>query len=269
MPFLPESLARAGQLDFLSTSERLALNHIRGNGYLCMFGIFEEFILPFVLDHARSELQSSDQSLRAFLAFAGEEAKHMQLFRRFREEFERGFGSACVVIGPAERIGRAILSHHPLAVALIVLHSEWMTQRHYVESVKDNRTLDPQFRSLLKHHWMEEAQHAKLDTLMIDSFVAAATQQEIDRAFDEYIEIAKFLEIGLNQQVELDLLSLSQVTRRKFSAAEREKFLEVQRKALRWTFLGSGMTHPNFIATVEYLHPSASERLPHIAATHW
>ena len=39
-----------------------------------------------------------------------------------------------------------------------------MTQLHYLDSVKDDGDLDPLFKSLLRHHWMEEAQHAKLDT---------------------------------------------------------------------------------------------------------
>ena len=44
-----------------------------------------------------------------------------------------------------------------------------MTQGHYVESVQNDQELDPQFKSLLKHHWMEEAQHTKLDTLMVEA----------------------------------------------------------------------------------------------------
>jgi hypothetical protein len=47
-PFLPETLARIEPLDFLTPKERLALNHIRGHDYLYIFGLVEEFILPFV-----------------------------------------------------------------------------------------------------------------------------------------------------------------------------------------------------------------------------
>ncbi len=36
-PFMPESLARVEPLTFLSPVERLTLNHIRGNTYLCIF----------------------------------------------------------------------------------------------------------------------------------------------------------------------------------------------------------------------------------------
>ena len=87
-PFMPESLARTKGLDFLSEHERLTLNHIRAHEYLCMFGLVEEFILPFVMDHVRSDLPNADDvRVRAMLQFAAEEAKHIQLFKRFRELF--------------------------------------------------------------------------------------------------------------------------------------------------------------------------------------
>ena len=109
-PFLPESLAGTAALGFLTPAERLTLNHIRGHGYLYMFGMVEEFILPFVLDHARPMLALDDYRTRALLEFAAEEAKHIQLFKRFREAFEAGFGLQCEMIGPAEAVSKAVLA---------------------------------------------------------------------------------------------------------------------------------------------------------------
>ncbi|HEX5733798.1 MAG TPA: diiron oxygenase [Blastocatellia bacterium] len=259
-PFMPEALARVEQLGFLTPAERLVLNQIRGNGYLCLFGLLEEVILPFVLDHARARLDEDEYSVRAFLQFASEEAKHIHLFRRFSEEFERGFGTQCALIGPSAEVAPAMLSHHPLAVALIVLQGEWMSQRHYIESVRDNQDLDPLFKSLLKHHWMEEAQHAKLDTLMVEEMAAAYSRSEIEGAFEEYFEIASFLDGGFKQQAEFDLESLTRATGRTLSASDRQKFIEVQHQAYRWTFIGSGMTHENFLATLESIDPALRRR---------
>ena len=148
-PFMPESLAQTEPLTFLSKEEKRILNQIRGNAYLCIFGLVEEFILPFVLDHARTQLRGDDYRVRALLKFASEEAKHIQLFKQFRMEFEDGFGTICNVIGPPEAIAAAILKHDPLGVAITTLHIEWMVQRHYLESIKDDQQLDPQFKSLL------------------------------------------------------------------------------------------------------------------------
>src|SRR5262245_6654242 len=70
--FLPDSLARARLLAFLSASEQRLFNQIRAHGYLYMFGLVEEFILPFVMDHTRSRLGlgDGDHRVRAFLEFA-------------------------------------------------------------------------------------------------------------------------------------------------------------------------------------------------------
>lgn len=264
-PFLPESLARIESLDSLSADEKRTLNQIRANAYLYIFGLVEEFILPFVMDHARLQLHGDDYRVRALLQFAGEEAKHIQLFKRFREEFEKGFGSSCPVIGPPEAIAQAVLAHDSLAVAITILHLEWMTQRHYIDSVQDNQALDPQFKSLLKHHWMEEAQHARLDTLMVSALGESRTPQQIEAAVTEYLEIGALLDDGLKQQVELDLEAFQRVTGRKLTLPEREKFIVEQIQANRWTYLGSGMTHPIFLSTLGDLMPEARTRIEEIA----
>lgn len=259
-PFMPEGLARTG-LDFLDPEERLALNQIRGHGYLCMFGLVEEFILPFILDHARPLLHGDDYRTRALLQFACEEAKHIQLFRRFRTAFEAGFGVECEVIGPPREIARQVLAHHPLAVALVTLHIEWMTQRHYLESVKDDGDLDPQFKSLLRHHWMEEAQHAKLDTLVVEALVEQCSEKDRAAALEDYFRIGAFIDAGLAQQVEFDAASLHAATGRSLDDSEMAQFRRAQLQAQRWTFLGSGMTHPNVLATAERVSPSARQRI--------
>ena len=99
-PFMPESLAQVNEISFLTPAEKMTLNQIRGYEYLSMFGLVEEFILPYVVDHARPQLSGDDYRVRALLGFAGEEAKHIHLFKRFRDEFEEGFGSKCEFIGP-------------------------------------------------------------------------------------------------------------------------------------------------------------------------
>lgn len=260
-PFLPEALARVRELDFLTPAEQMIANQIRGHNYLYLFGLVEEFILPFVLDHARPQLQGDDFRVRAFLNFASEEAKHIHLFKRFREEFEKGFGIACDVIGPAEDIAKAVLVHDPLAVALVILHIEWMTQRHYMDSIKDDTNLDPQFKSLLKHHWMEEAQHAKLDTLMVEALAEGRDATGIARAFDEYLEIGMLLDGGLKQQTIFDADAFCRAAKRRLSGDELETFVNQQHQAMRWTFLGSGMSHRRFLQTVETLSPAQRTRL--------
>lgn len=260
-PFMPEGLARVEPLTFLSPAEQLKLNQIRGHTYLVMFGIVEEFILPFLMDHARPYLLGESSRARALLEFAAEEAKHIHLFRAFREQFREGFGVECGVIGPAADIGAHVLSHHPLSVALLILHVEWMTQRHFTESVEEAGDLDPRFKDLLLHHWMEERQHAQMDTLIVEQMAEGLAANQIEDAVDGYIELGGFLDGGLKQQTEMDLDALERTVGRKLPVADREAFLGQQHQANRWTYIGSGMSHPNFLRTLGKLSPKMRDTI--------
>src|SRR5829696_1866484 len=262
--FMPESLARTGALSSLNAFEQRTLNQIAAHEYLSMFGIVEEFLLPFVVDHARPELSGDDWRVRALLNFAAEEAKHIHLFKRYHAAFARGFPVECKVIGPSEAIGAEILRHQPLAVAIVILMIEWMTQAHYLGSVKDDGDIDPLFKSLLRNHWIEESQHAKLDTLIVDALAQGRSEDEIDRVMDEFFEIGAFLDSGLGAQSGFNLDALENVTGRKLD--DRDSLLAQQHQAARWTYIGSGMVHERFKTTLEAISPKAAARVAEAAA---
>lgn len=264
-PFLPEALARVNELDFLSSQERLWLNQIRGHQYLYLFGVIEEMILPFVLEHERTPASFVDARTRSLLGFASEEAKHIEMFRRFRQTFTRQFPVQCDVIGPASAIADTVLAHDPLSVALLVLHIEWFTQRHYVDGIKSDAGLEPLFSSMLRHHWLDESQHARLDTLLIEEVAASYDPAAIARAVDGYFSIGMFMDEGLKQQVDFDLDALERVSGRRLSEDEREKLRTQQLAANRWTYLGTGMTHPKVLEAFERLDTGARDRLLEIA----
>ena len=259
--FLPETFVRAGSLDFLDPGERLLLNHIRSRGYLAMFELLEQVIVPFMSDQARDERDEEAYRAPALRNLVREENKHRELFRRFLAEFDESFGVECGFIGPAPDIVAAVLAHGDMGITMAVLALEWMSQDHYVESVKDDRTLDPLFTSLLKRHWEEEFQHARLDELLLTSLAAASAAPEIDRAIDELLDIGAFLDGGLRQQAALDLEALQRAVGREFTAAEQEEFLRQQHQALRWTFLGTTMRNANFLDVIESLAGTARRRL--------
>ena len=257
--FLPQSLARTNALSSLGADQQRLLNQISAHQYLSLFIIVEEFILPFVMGNAREAAGDDRYGMRALLNFAAEEVKHMQLFRRFLDAFERGFPVRCEVIGPAEAIGNRVLSHHPLAVGFTVLMFEWMSQVHYVDTIRDDSDIDPLFKSLMKHHWVEEAQHAKLDALMINELARAYPSAEIDRAVEEFFEIGAFLDGGLTQQAQFNLDALEKAVGR--ALADREEIAQQQLDAARWTYLGSGMSHPKFLGLVSRIAPKGGRRI--------
>lgn len=262
--FLPESLARTAELASLSPDEQRALNQINAHQYLRLFVIVEEFIIPALLDHSRTLLRGNPVGLRAILNFAGEEAKHIHLFERFEQAFVRQFPVKCKVIGPSEAIGTEVLRHRPLAVGLTILMIEWMTQVHYVDSVRGDVDIDPLFKTMLKHHWIEESQHAKLDTLVIDNLAEELSSDELDASIEDFLEIMAFLDGGLLTQAGFNLDALEQLT--KGSLDDRDSIQVQQHQAARWTYLGSGATHPTFVATLEEISPRGAQRVAEAAS---
>ena len=54
-------------------------------------------------------------------------------------------------------------------------------------------------------------------------------------------------------------------TSRDFTEKEREQLFAVQRQANRWTYLGTGMTHPNFKASLQAISPEAARTIEQVA----
>jgi hypothetical protein len=231
-----------------------------------LFGFVEEYIVPFVVRHVNTRIHSAaPEELRALLHFAEEEVKHIELFRRFGEEFRAGFSSACEVIGSPEAFAAQLLSKSLLGGALAILHIEWMTLLHYVSSVRDDGDIDPQFSSLLRHHWLEEAQHAKLDTLMVEAIAQQLSEREVEEGVDDYLAIGGMIDAGLAQQVEMDMASFARATGRTLSDREAERYQAVQQRSYRQTFLTSGMRYSRFRSILAAISPEGAKKVAEVA----
>jgi len=266
-PFLPDSLANVAKISCLTDAERLTLNHIRGHAYLYLFSFVEEYIIATAVRHSSAEVFGDHTVLRALLRFAEEEVKHQEMFRRACRMLKESFGKDCDVLPNPQAVAEVILSHKPMAVLLITLHLEIMTQQHFVESFRRGTAddLDPLFRQLLRHHWMEESQHAKIDVLELHKLAADATPELREQSVDDYIKIVGALDGLLGQQAKNDVATLGKFLGRSFSEAEQRELLDAQTDAYRRTFVGLGIHSPAFIAEVERLSPDGARRVADVA----
>jgi hypothetical protein len=121
-----------------------------------------------------------------------------------------------------------------------------MTQRHYLDAIKDDAGLDPFTRSIFKAHWQEESQHAQLDHMETVRAFAGMTPAERERAIDDLIELVAAVDGLLQQQVAHDVANLCASLRRTFDAQEQAELRREILRAKRWTFILSGVTHPRF-----------------------
>lgn len=259
-PFLPTALTGVESLPWLDEKLRLTLGHVRAHTYLSLFGLVEEFILPFVAQHAQGAASGHERT-QALFGFAAEEAKHIQLFERFRATFTAGAGRELGVIGPARAIAIAVLARPALSVALLVLHIEWLTQRHWIESVRGEGGLEPTFAELLRVHWMEEAQHARMDDLLVRELAAGASAAELEEGVGGYFDLLTTLGGALQDQARLDVESFGELSGRALASGERDELTRAQLTVLRRSFLLDGMTHPAFTRTFGAIAPTFSERL--------
>jgi hypothetical protein len=264
-PFLPDRIAGVNGIGCLSDDEKRKLNQIRGNSYCHIFAFVEEYIVPMVVDHARGDVYGDETRLWSLLRFAEEEVKHQEMLRRACSQFEAGFGTSCGLVPGREDVAGVVLGTSPLTALLLTSMIEWFTQLHYVEHVRDRAELDELFRDILRFHWIDESRHARLDSLLIDEVASDLGPEEREAAVDGLLELGGAVDGLLAQQVELDIDALQIATGRTFSEPEREEIHTHQQRAYRWTFLVSGLEHPNFVRIVEQVTTGGAERLAQAA----
>ncbi len=266
LPFLPETLAMA-QTVLSDPEEALKLNHIRAHSYVNLFVFVEEFIVAAAMQHAQAELFGCSEALRALLRFGDEEVKHQHLFRRFQSAFQRGFATPCDVVDNAVEVAGFILTKSPLAIMLTTLHLELVTQQHYVGAFRahEGAHLEPHFKSLFKHHWLEEAQHAKIDMLELRKLAHDCSSDHRASAFKDYCEILNAFDGLLAKQVDFDLLSLCRALGRTLSDEERHRVSQKQLWSYRDGFLVCGATHTQLLPYAQLLEANAAQSLAALA----
>ena len=263
--FLPNRLSGVDGIRCLDDREKLKLNQIMGNAYCHIFGYVEEYIIPQALEAAQRDVYGNETRLRTLLRFAEDESKHQELFRRSTALFEKGFGVRCGLIPAREEVARMVLSKSRLCGYLLTSMIEWLTQLHYLEHVRDRGELDGLFRDLVKYHWLDEAQHAKIDSLLIDEITQEIAAEDREAAVDELLELGGAVDGLLSQQADLDLASLETAIGRKLSDTEKAEIKAHTHRAYRWTFLVSGLEHPNFVQIVGELTSRGQAKLGAVA----
>ena len=213
-----------------------------------MFGLVEEFILPFVLDHARPRLDGDDyRDPRAPRSSPARRPSTSTSSAASARSSRRASAAPAPSSARPRRSARAVLAHDPLAVALAILHIEWMTQRHYLESVRDDAgprpaVQEPAPAPLDGGGAARQARHADGR----GAGAKAASEDELRGARStDYLAIGGFLDDGPRRRRSSSTSRASSGRPdRRLADGERERSAAQQHQALRWTFLGSGMTHP-------------------------
>src|SRR5262249_47886166 len=152
----------------------------------------------------------------ALANFAAEEVKHMTLFRELRGRIDEAIGFPLALLGGQQEVARAVLSKQTGAILLLTAAIEWLTQRHYLSSFKDDEALDPVTRRIFRCHWREESQHARLDHLETLRAFSGVSEVERQMAIEDLIGLVGAVDGLLQEQAELDVENLERYLDRSF-----------------------------------------------------
>jgi hypothetical protein len=263
--FLPNRLSGVDDIDCLDEEEKRKLNQIMGNAYCHLFAFVEEFIVPTVTEEALHYPYGDEVRQRSLLRFSEEELKHQEMFRRSIRLFTEQFGVSSRLIPGREEVAAVVRGKSKLAVLLLIDIIEWFVQLHYTEHVLDKTDLDGLFRDLLRHHWLDEAQHAKMDTMLIAEIVEDMPLADREAAIDEVLELGGAIDGLLQQQIVLNIEALAMATGRVFTESERDEISAKTLRAWRWTFLVSGLEHPKVVKVVAEITHDGPAKMRRVA----
>ena len=246
-PWLPARLSGAGRATRLTALERLRLNQVEMGAYAHLFGFVEEAIAPRMVGLARNVELDEREAFDALTNFAAEEVKHMALFREVSSAVDDALGFPLTLLPGARDVARVVLGKSVAASLLLIDAIEWMTQRHYLTSFKDDASLDPFTQHIYRAHWVEESQHARLDHLETLRAFRDLAEPQKDQAFDDLIELVRAVDGLLQTQAGMDVDNLQRALGYALGVEARQDVLAAVLAAKRYTFIETGVTHPNFL----------------------
>jgi hypothetical protein len=244
--FLPDSLSKVHQLDFLSEDEQRLISQIQGWTYANMFGLVERFINAKILEVSRDYWLSDQTALEALVRFSDEELKHQELFRRIDRLIADGMPPGYSFLPQPNDVASVVLGKSTWAVLALTCLIELFTQAHYKQSIEPNDRTSTLYKDVFLYHWKEESQHAILDELEWSREDQKLTAEQRDHAVDDLIELVGAVDQILQAQAEADTQYFLTICGRSFSQEKIAKIETVVLKAYRWQYIISGVEQPRF-----------------------
>jgi len=245
--FLPEGLARLGELTFLSATDRRLLSQIQGRTYANIFGLVERFIGAKMLEVSRDHWLGDQVALEAIVRFSDEELKHQAMFRRIEAMLAPAMPPGYRLIPNPNDVAAFVLGKSTWAVLALTCHIELFTQAHYRASIAPEPELSALYKDIFFFHWKEESQHAIIDELEWLRADATLTPAERDAAVDDFIALVGGVDGILQAQATADVDYFVDAAEGCFDAGETQRLRTAVLEAYRYQYILSGAEHPRFL----------------------
>ena len=244
--YLPDGLSLVPEMTALSDSEKRFVSQIQGRTYANIFGLVERFITAKLLEVGREHSFGDQNALEAVVRFSDEELKHQALFRRINEMMSATMPKGYRFDVDPDMVARAVLSKRTWAVLMLTTHIELFVQNHYRQSIAPDEELSELFKDVFLFHWKDECQHVVIDELEMRRLDAGLTEEERDKAVDDFIALVAAVDGILQMQAKADTSYFIANCGRTVLLQEAERVEAQFLKAYRWQYIFSGATHPRF-----------------------
>jgi hypothetical protein len=260
--FLPDTISKVQELDFLAADERRLLSQIQGRTYANMFGLVERFISAKMLEVSHDQWAGDQTRLEALVRFTDEELKHQELFRRIESMTAEGMPAGYHFAPQPNDVASVVLGKSTWAVLGLTCHIELFTLAHYRSSIEPDANLSELYKDVFLYHWKEESQHAILDELEWRRENANLSAAERDRAVDDLIALVAAVDGLLQAQAAADAGYFLKICGREFGVRGEERIRAAVLKAYRWQYIVSGVQDPRFTGILgSMITPEQGDRI--------
>lgn len=244
--FLPDSLTKVDELDFLTGTEKRTMSHVQGRTYPSIFGLVERFIGAKTLQLACANGLGDQIIVEGLVRFSDEELKHQELFRRIESTIAARMPSGYAFTADPNEVARAVLRKPSWAALALICHIELFTQVHYRESIERDEELSDLYRDIFRFHWLEECQHAVMDEIEWRREDQTLDNAQRERCLEDFIDLLLMLDEMLKAQSSADAAYFLRLCDRNFSAQEQRAIRTCILRAYRCQYIVSGVQHPHF-----------------------
>jgi hypothetical protein len=244
--FLPASLSKLDELDFLTEGEKRFMSQIQGRTYANIFGLVERYINAKILEVTKDHWLGDQLALEALVRFSNEELKHQELFRRVEAMCAEVMPEGYRFLPDPNEVAKAILSKSTWSVLALTCFIEIFVLSHYQQSIDGEIGLSPLFKDVFLYHARDEAQHIIADELEWRRIHDAMSPAEIDAAVDDFIALVGAVDGILQMQAAADVDYFSRVKNGGFYEENLERLNAGVLGAYRWQYILSGVAVPRF-----------------------
>lgn len=244
--FLPASLSKVAELDFLTKDEKRFMSQVQGRTYANIFGLVERYINAKILEVTRDHWFGDQHALEALVRFSNEEIKHQELFRRV--------DSLCADVMPVgyrflpdpNEVAKVILSKSTWSVLALTCFIEIFVLSHYQQSIDGDISLSPLFKDVFMYHARDEAQHIIADELEWKRVHDAMIPSEIAAAVDDFIALVGAVDGILQMQAAADVEYFCCAMNGGLYEENLARLKAGVLAAYRWQYIISGVGVPRF-----------------------